>query len=163
LPTAHRTRTIAAAPQEVWRTIADPHHLPRWWPRVGRVEDVTAQEFTELLQTKSGKYVRADFTVAEADEPAGRLRWEQRVEGSPFERILTRAQTTIVLTEVTGRDGGEGETHTQVTIELDQTLKGGFPRFFTTMPRLGSPIVKRAAGHTLEEALDGLERICGRT
>ncbi len=164
MPTARRTRTIEAVPQEIWRTITDPHHLPRWWPRVGRVEDVTATEFTELLQTKSGKYVRADFTVAEADEQAGRLRWEQRVQGTPFERILTRAQTTIALTETTGPDGREeGGTHTEVTIELDQTLKGGFPRFFTTMPRLGSPIVKRAAGHTLDEALDGLERICGRT
>lgn len=163
MPTARRTRTIAADPQEVWRTIADPHHLPRWWPRVGRVEDVTAKEFTQLLQTKSGKYVRADFTIAEADAEAGRLRWEQRVLGSPFERILTSAETTITLARAAGPDGGEGGTHTQVTIELDQTLKGGFPRFFSTMPKLGSPLVKHAAGNTLEEALDGLERICGRT
>ena len=163
MPTARRTRTIAAPPQELWRTISDPHHLPRWWPRVGRVEDVTGKEFTELLRTKSGKYVRADFTIVQAEAAAGRLRWEQRVAGSPFERILASAETTIVLAETAGLDGGEGDTHTQVTIELDQTLKGGFPRFFSTMPRLGSPLVKRAAGNTLEEALDGLERICGRT
>ncbi|HTR72650.1 MAG TPA: SRPBCC family protein [Solirubrobacteraceae bacterium] len=158
MPTARRTRTIAASPQEVWRTISDPHHLPRWWPRVGRVEDVRSEEFTELLQTKSGKYVRADFAIAEADQAAGRLRWEQRVEGSPFERILARAETTITLTEAPGPDGPS----TEVAIELDQTLKGGFPRFFTTMPKLGSPIVKRAAARTLDEALEGLDRICGR-
>lgn len=163
MPTARRTRTIAGPPEQLWQTISDPHHLPRWWPRVGRVEDVTDDEFTELLQTKSGKYVRADFTVAEADPAARRLRWKQRVEGSPFERILASAVITIELAGAADRAGDEGETetHTQVSIELQQTLKGGFPHFFATMPRLGSPLVKRAAGHTLDEALDGLERICG--
>lgn len=157
MPTARRTRTIACSPQELWQTIADPHHLPRWWPRVGRVEGVTQTEFTELLLTKRGKYVRADFTIAEADAVAGRLRWEQRIEGSPFERILSRAETTISLTETSGHEGPV----TEVAIELDQTLKGGFPHFYSMIPRLGSPMVKRAAGHTLDEALDGLERIYG--
>jgi uncharacterized protein YndB with AHSA1/START domain len=158
MPTARRTRTIAAPAAELWRTISDPHHLPRWWPRVGRVEDVTAGEFTELLQTKSGKYVRADFTVAESDQAAGRLCWRQCVEGTPFERILSRAETTITLVEAPGT---AQEPRTEVTIELDQTLIGGFPKFFATMPRLGSPLVKRAAGRTLAEALDGLERMYG--
>ena len=38
MPTTRRTRTIAAPPDELWSTIADPYHLPRWWPRVDRVE-----------------------------------------------------------------------------------------------------------------------------
>ncbi len=61
MPTARHTRTIAAPAQELWETIGDPHHLPRWWPRVSRVEDVTESAFTEVLSTKSGRFVRADF------------------------------------------------------------------------------------------------------
>ncbi len=41
MPTAQRSRTIAASPQELWDVVGDPHHLPRWWPRVSRVESVT--------------------------------------------------------------------------------------------------------------------------
>src|ERR1035437_10628326 len=88
MPPARRPRTIAAPSQELGETIRDPHHLPRWWPRVSRVEDVTELEFTEVLSTSSGKYVRADFTLLESDEHARRLRWEQRLQGSPFARLL---------------------------------------------------------------------------
>jgi hypothetical protein len=41
---------------------------------------------------------------------------------------------------------------TDVTIELRQALTGFFPRF-------GGFLVRRAASATLDEALDGLERI----
>ncbi|MGH2855564.1 MAG: SRPBCC family protein, partial [Solirubrobacteraceae bacterium] len=40
MPTTQRTRTIAAPAGEVWELVSDPHHLPRWWPRVARVEGV---------------------------------------------------------------------------------------------------------------------------
>jgi hypothetical protein len=43
---------------------------------------------------------------------------------------------------------------TEVTIELRQTLNG-------FLARLGGYMVRRAAAATLEEALDGLERISG--
>jgi hypothetical protein len=43
---------------------------------------------------------------------------------------------------------------TSVTLELQQSLNGFFPRF-------GGFMVRRAAAATLEEALDGLERISG--
>ena len=150
MPTARRTRTIAAPAQELWQTISDPHHLPRWWPRVSRVEDVTDGEFTEVLSTKSGKFVRADFTLAESDERAGRLRWEQRLEGSPFARLLKSAETEVWLESVAGEAGDA----TTVTIELRQALNGFFPRF-------GGYMVRKAAASTIEEALDGLERIGG--
>jgi len=41
-----------------------------------------------------------------------------------------------------------------VTIELRQTLNG-------FVPRLGGYLVRRAAAATLDEALNGLERISG--
>jgi carbon monoxide dehydrogenase subunit G len=153
MPTARRTRTIAAPSQELWETIRDPHHLPRWWPRVSRVEDVTELEFTEVLSTSSGKYVRADFTLLESDEHARRLRWEQRLQGSPFARLLKLAQTEVSLTDAAGED--QAGAATEVTIELRQTLNGFFPRF-------GGYMVRKAAARTIEEALDGLERIGGR-
>jgi uncharacterized protein YndB with AHSA1/START domain len=157
MPTARRTRTIAAPADELWQTIRDPHHLPRWWPRVSRVEDVTTDAFTELLSAKSGKYVRADFTLAESDEHARRLCWEQRVEGSPFARLLRSAQTEVRLQEAHGADGGTmagAAAATEVTIELRQTLNGFMARF-------GGHMVRKAAVKTIDEALDGLERIVG--
>jgi uncharacterized protein YndB with AHSA1/START domain len=146
VPTARRSRTIAAPAQQLWEVIANPHHLPRWWPRVTRVEDVEGDAFTEVMQTSKGKLVRADFQLVDADEQAGTLRWEQQLAGSPFARLLSSATTSVSLATA-----GEG---TCVTIELRQTLTGVFPR-------LGSFMVRRAALATLEEALDGLERISG--
>ena len=64
MPTARRSRVIAAPADRVWDTVGDPHHLPRWWPRVSRVEAVTRDAFTQVLQTEGGKVVRADFRRA---------------------------------------------------------------------------------------------------
>jgi uncharacterized protein YndB with AHSA1/START domain len=152
MTTARRTRTIAAPAGELWETIRDPHHLPRWWPRVNRVEDVTEREFTEVLITGAGKYVRADFTLVVCDERERRLCWEQRLEGSPFARLLARAETEVRLQELAGEPAARGAT--EVTIELRQSLHGFFARF-------GAFMVRRAATRTIEEALDGLERIGG--
>ena len=145
--TTRRSRTIDAPAQELWTVVVDPHHLPRWWPRVERVEDVEAGAFTEVLKTAKGKLVRADFTVTATDAGAHRMVWSQQLEGSPFARLLASAETEVLLAPA-GSD-------TEVTIELRQTLTGFFPRF-------GGHMVRRAAATTLEEALDGLERIGGR-
>ena len=126
--------------------IADPHHLPRWWPRVARVEDVDDNAFTEVMKTARGRVVRADFELIAADERARMLTWQQRLAGTPFARLLSSAETHVSLEAA---DDG-----TQVTIELRQTLTG-------FLPRLGSFMVRRAAAATIEEALDGLERISG--
>ena len=40
MPSTRRSRTIAAPLQLLWEVVEDPHHLPRWWPRVERIEDV---------------------------------------------------------------------------------------------------------------------------
>jgi uncharacterized protein YndB with AHSA1/START domain len=161
VPTARRSRTIAAPIEELWEVIRDPHHLPRWWPRVKRVEDVEGNEFTEVMTTAKGKVVRADFQLVQLDESAHTLRWEQRVEGTPFEHLLRTAETEVFLTPIAAEPSGEvGEVQaaaqaaTDVTIELRQTLTGFFPRF-------GGYLVRRAAASTIDGALDGLERISG--
>jgi uncharacterized protein YndB with AHSA1/START domain len=146
VPTVRRSRIIAAPVEELWELIGDPHHLPRWWPRVTRVEDVEGDAFTEVMRTAKGKLVRADFQLVETDEHARSLRWEQRLAGSPFARLLSSAETSVSL-EPAGAS-------TSVTIELRQTLTGFLPRF-------GSFMVRRAAAATVDEALDGLERISG--
>jgi uncharacterized protein YndB with AHSA1/START domain len=146
MPSARRSRTLAAPLEQLWELIGDPHHLPRWWPRVDRVEDVEGGAFTEVMRTAKGKLVRADFRVLDSEERTHSLTWEQQLEGTPFARLLSEARTHVAL-----EPAGEG---TLVTIELHQRLTGFFPRF-------GGFMVSRAAAKTVEEALDGLERIGG--
>jgi uncharacterized protein YndB with AHSA1/START domain len=162
VPTARCSRTIAAPADELWLLIRDPHHLPRWWPRVTRVEDVEGDAFTEVMRTTKGRLIRADFKLVQADEHERALRWSQRVEGTPFGRLLKSAETEVRLTPLDDRATGtspdgprpSSAAATEVTIELRQSLTGFFPRF-------GGFMVRRAAAATLEQALDGLERISG--
>jgi uncharacterized protein YndB with AHSA1/START domain len=102
MPTARRTRTVAAAPERVWDLIADPHHLPRWWPGVTRMEGVDGDRWTEVRVTRKGRPVRLDFHLLESRAPgprgpdgAGRRRWEQELVGGPFERLLNQAVTEV--------------------------------------------------------------------
>jgi uncharacterized protein YndB with AHSA1/START domain len=157
VPTARRSRTIAAPAQELWEIVRDPHHLPRWWPRVTRMEDVQDGAFTEVMTTARGHLVRADFNVTACDEQTRTVRWAQEVAGTPFARVLSAAETELRLEPAAAGVGGlpgADTGATEVTIELRQSLTGFFPRF-------GGFIVRRAAAATLEEALDGLERISG--
>jgi uncharacterized protein YndB with AHSA1/START domain len=148
--TTRRSRTIPIPLEETWALVSDPHHLPRWWPRVERVEGVDAGAFTEVLRTAKGKLVRADFTVAVLDEGARRLTWTQQIEGSPFARVLASAETGVELVPAGAA--------TEVTLELRQAAAGARAGswFF---PRLGGQMMHRAAAATLEEALDALELI----
>jgi len=152
MPTATRSRTFAAPLEDVWELIGDPHHLPRWWPRVERVEDVRDGSFTEVMRTAKGKVVRADFQLARVDPVARSLCWEQLLVGTPFEGLFSLAETEITLAQM--------GTGTQVTIELRQTLTGGIGRI-TGANRLGSVMVRRAAVRTVDEALSNLEQIIG--
>jgi uncharacterized protein YndB with AHSA1/START domain len=162
VPTARRSRTIAASADDLWTLVSDPHHLPRWWPRVTRVEDVEDGAFTEVMTTAKGKVVRADFDLVEADRLQRSLTWSQRVEGTPFGRLLKSAETEVRLAPAAeeaqtafGEPGaGASGAATVVTIELRQALTGFFPRF-------GGFMVRRAAAATIDAALDGLERISG--
>lgn len=149
MPTAQRTRTIHASPSELWEVLGDPHHLPRWWPRVSRVEAVEQDAFTEVLTSAKGKIVRADFRLVDAVSQQ-RIVWSQQIENTPFAKVLKSAETEVSLAEV-----GNGPL-TEVTIELRQSLQG-------FLARLGGHLVRRAADSTIDEALDGLERIVGRT
>jgi uncharacterized protein YndB with AHSA1/START domain len=171
MPDASRSRTISAPAQELWEVINDPHHLPRWWPRVTRVEDVEEDAFTEVMRTRKGKLVRADFKIVARDQASYSLTWSQLLEGSPFARVLKSAETEIRLTPAQASappSRGEGVAvpppATVVRIELRQEMAGYSPSFGLFMgfsARFGSPMVRRAARATIDEALAGLERIGG--
>jgi uncharacterized protein YndB with AHSA1/START domain len=145
MPTVVRTREVPAAPDDVWQLVGDPYHLPRWWPRVARVEAVAGGRFTEVLGgTRSGRNVRADFRIDEKRK-GERLRFSQELPGSPFERVLKESVTTIAIVP-----SGAG---TKVAITIAQKLRG--------LSRLGSFLVRRATRKLLDEALDGLEAALG--
>jgi uncharacterized protein YndB with AHSA1/START domain len=146
MPRVARTRVIDARPDLVWELVADPHHLPRWWPRATRVEDVQGAgtkraRWTVVLGTAKGGGVRADYRCVNASR--NRLFvWVQDVEGTPFERIVSASQTGVEL------DGDEDRT--TVTLFTNEKLRG--------LSRLGSPMMRGAAKRRLDEALDGIER-----
>jgi uncharacterized protein YndB with AHSA1/START domain len=141
MPVARRARTLAASPQELWSTVGDPHHLPRWWPHVRRVEAVTKRAFTEVLvASDEGRPVRADFRVA-VHEPPRRRVWDQQLEGSPFERVFAAVRVGV---ELTPAEGG-----TRVELRVEQRLRGA--------SKLGAPLAKRGAKRLLDQALDALE------
>jgi carbon monoxide dehydrogenase subunit G len=152
MATARRTRTVGAAPARVWDLIEDPHHFPRWWPGVTRMEGVDDDRWTQVFMTKKGRPVRIDFRLLESEAPgttgagaAGRRRWEQELTGSPFERVLGES-----VTEVRLEPADQG---TRVTILKRQKLRG--------YSRFGGLMVRRATRAQLEQALDGLEQACG--
>ena len=94
-----RRRRIPAPAGAVWSVISDPYHLPRWWPKTTRVENVTSgeakgQTWTQVLETREGRGIRADYrcVTAATDE---RYVFEQLLEGTPFAGILRSARTEI--------------------------------------------------------------------
>ena|SRR5437764_2023380 len=144
MPGARRNRLLPATPERVWEVIEDPHHMPRWWPGVRRMEAVAEDRWTQVFITKRGRPVRADFRLLES-EPPWRRSWEQEIPGTPFERVLSESVTDVRLEPV---DGG-----TQVTISQRQRLRGS--------ARTGGFMLRRATRKKLDEALDGLEHLFG--
>jgi uncharacterized protein YndB with AHSA1/START domain len=146
VPTVRRSRTLRAPPQEVWAIVGDPHHLPRWWPRVTRVEGVEDDAFTQVLTTPKGVPVRADFEVVESAPPRVR-RWAQQLVNTPFERVLASSEVEVRL-------DADGEAATHVAMSLVQRLHG--------LAALDSFMVRRAGRRQLDDALDGLQELVER-
>jgi uncharacterized protein YndB with AHSA1/START domain len=145
MPRVARARTLNAPREAIWRVVSDPHHLPRWWPNVKRVEDASSEKWTKVLQAGRGRPVRADFTRVRF-EPPHALAWRQELAQSPFERILSESLTELSLEP-------EGAGATRVEIRARQKLRG--------LARLGWLMVRRATRRQIDEALAGLDRISG--
>jgi uncharacterized protein YndB with AHSA1/START domain len=126
--------------ETAWDLVADPHHLPRWWPKVRRVEHVGPHGWTKVFVTDRGRTVRADYTLLETRRPE-HVAWRQELEDSPFERVLEEAVTEVTL---------DGNGSTQVTVVLRQKLRG--------WARFAPFLVRRATRRLLDDALDGVQR-----
>jgi hypothetical protein len=134
----------------VWAVLEDPYQMPRWWPRVERMEGVEEDRFTQVFVSKRRRTVRADFRLLaseppDAEYPSGHRTWTQEVEGTPFERVLQESITEILVEPVP-----EG---TRVTLAQRQKLKG--------YTRVGALSMRGATIKKLDEALDALARILG--
>ena len=134
-----RTRTLPAPPEQLWELIADPHHMPRWWPGVERMEGVEPDRFTQVFKTKRGRPVRADFRVVTSEPPTTRA-WEQEVDGTPFERVLSASVIEVRLDPVSAG--------TEVTISQRQKLRG--------YSRTGGFLIGRDTAKQLDRLLDGI-------
>ena len=149
MPVVRRSRTLAAPPEVVWRLVADPTNLPRWWPKVGRVEGVEPGAFTKVHGTSKGRGLRADYRIVSPGDDAARLggtfarRWALVVPDSPFERIVSSLEEVAVVGPA---DGGA-----VVTLEIRQKLRG--------LSRFGGFLARRGARRQLDEALGRLETL----
>lgn len=147
MPRVTRKRRLDVSPPEIWNVISDPYHLPRWWPRTQRVENVSGggdpkgRRWTQVLETRDGRGIRADYRCVSA-ATSERYIYEQVLEDTPFERFMQSARTEIRL-----QPKGAG---TEVTLESRQRLRG--------LSRLGGLMMRRATGRTLADALGGLEQ-----
>jgi uncharacterized protein YndB with AHSA1/START domain len=142
MPTVVRTRAIAAPQQRVWELVSDPYHLPRWWPMVQRVEDVTGDAWTTVANSSRGRAVRFDYTRVYSDAP-NRVVWRQELDQTPFERYFREALTGVLLSEAGGA--------TQVELRMVRKARG--------MARLGALQIRTAMRRELDGALDGLEAV----
>jgi uncharacterized protein YndB with AHSA1/START domain len=145
MPRISRSRTIPAPRDEVWDVVSDPYHLPRWWPRVQRVEEVVGSAWTKVMISSRGRAVRSDYTRIETDAPR-RMLWRHEVDESPFEGLLAESTIELELEP-------EAEERTRVRLTADQTLRG--------KTRFGGMMIRRATRRNLDEALDGLNRAFG--
>jgi uncharacterized protein YndB with AHSA1/START domain len=147
MPRVTRRRTVEAPVPEVWKLVSDPYALPRWWPRVSRVEDVDARQggrrsqWTKVLETQHGRGVRADYRCVSSAEPE-RYVWEQQLEGTPFAKHIKDSRVEIEL-------HGAGTAETRVVMTSSQTMRG--------MSRLGGWLMRKGQRDILDSALDGIE------
>jgi uncharacterized protein YndB with AHSA1/START domain len=140
VPTVVRSRTIAAPQQRVWELVSDPYHLPRWWPTVQRVEDVSDGAWTTVATSSRGRAVRFDWSRVSV-EPPERIVWRQELAETPFERFLRESVTGVLLERA-----GDG---TKVELRIVRKLRG--------LARFGVIQMRLAARKELDGALDELE------
>jgi uncharacterized protein YndB with AHSA1/START domain len=116
---ATRARTLACGPDTVWAVLRDPRALPRWWPRVERVENVRGDAWTTVLRSPRGRIVRADWRL-DGQEKLMRRAWSQRVEGTPFQKVLRARRVEVRL-----EPAGEGTRVTITTTVQPRRMAGG--------------------------------------
>jgi uncharacterized protein YndB with AHSA1/START domain len=124
--------------------VSDPYHLPRWWPTVERVEDVSDEAWTTVATSKRGRAVRFDWSRVYI-EPPDRVVWRQELEQTPFERFMRESVTGVILADASGQ--------TKVELRIVRRLSG--------LARFGGIQMRRAIRRELDGALDQLEAVMG--
>jgi uncharacterized protein YndB with AHSA1/START domain len=142
VPTVVRSRTIAAQQEQVWELVSDPYHLPRWWPTVQRVEDVSQDAWTTVATSSRGRAVRFDWSRVYV-EPPERIVWRQELAQTPFERFLRESVTGVILERAGER--------TKVELRIVRKLRG--------LARFGGIQMRLATRKELDGALDQLEAV----
>jgi uncharacterized protein YndB with AHSA1/START domain len=140
MPTVTRSRTIAAPQEQLWELVSDPYHLPRWWPTVQRVEDVSDDAWTTVATSSRGRAVRFDWSRVYINPPE-RIVWRQELAQTPFERFLRESVTGVIL------EAAEGST--RVELRIVRRLRG--------LARFGGLQMRRAVRREIDGALDQLE------
>jgi uncharacterized protein YndB with AHSA1/START domain len=138
VPTVRVHATVAATPLDTWRLVADPHQLPRWWPRAVRVEGVTGRAFTLVLSSARGRDVRADQRVVTSERNRRRV-WAQQIDGTPFASTFVSSETEVRV------EPTQAGAATVLTLEVRQRLRGA--------AKLGGLLVARSTRRQLREAL----------
>ena len=84
-------------PEEVWTVVADPHRLPRWWPRTERVEAVERARLDDgprhRARARRARGLRGSRPRAPRRARAGR----RTSTGSPFAKLLADGGTELRL------------------------------------------------------------------
>ena len=142
MPTVTRSRTIAAPQQQVWELVSDPYHLPRWWPTVQRVEDVSDDAWTTVATSSRGRAVRFDWSRVYVNPPE-RVVWRQELEQTPFERFMRESVTGVILEPAGDK--------TKVELRIVRKMRG--------LARFGGLQMRRAVRRELDGALDGLQAV----
>ena len=142
MPTVVRSRTIAAPRDRVWELVSDPYHLPRWWPTVQRVEDVSDDAWTTVATSTRGRAVRFDWSRVYINPPE-RIVWRQELAQTPFERFMRESITGVIL-----EPAGDS---TKVELRIVRKMRG--------LARFGGIQMRRAVRRELDGALDGLEAV----
>jgi uncharacterized protein YndB with AHSA1/START domain len=142
MPTVVRTRVLQAPRERVWELVSDPYHLPRWWPTVQRVEDVSEDAWTTVATSSRGRAVRFDWSRVYI-EPPERIVWRQELDQTPFERFLRESVTGVILEPAGDR--------TKVELRIVRRLRG--------LARFGGIQMRRAIRRELDGALDQLQAV----
>ena len=142
MPTVVRSRTIPAPPERIWEIVSDPYHLPRWWPTVQRVEDVSDDAWTTVATSSRGRAVRFDWSRVYI-QPPERIVWRQELDQTPFERFLRESVTGVILAPDDGA--------TKVELRIVRKMRG--------LARFGGIQMRRAVKRELDGALDQLEAV----
>jgi uncharacterized protein YndB with AHSA1/START domain len=142
MPTVVRSRTIGAPRERVWELVSDPYHLPRWWPTVQRVEDVSGDAWTTVATSSRGRAVRFDWSRVYIDPPE-RIVWRQELAQTPFERFLRESVTGVIL-----EPSGDA---TKVELRIVRKMRG--------LARYGGLQMRGAIRRELDGALDQLAAV----